>query len=75
MDPRCSLLADKVILSRKGAKSRAHADKLRSTGTKARTRVGRVREPRAALEKTLEARTRELAEARKQQTATGEKKG
>jgi two-component system NtrC family sensor kinase len=38
----------------------------------ARKRVGRVREPRAELEKKLEARTRELSEAREQQTATSE---
>jgi two-component system, NtrC family, sensor kinase len=57
--------ADEVTLSRKGAKSRTHARKLRSTGTKGRTRVGRGREPRAALEK-------KLAEALEQQTATSE---
>jgi DnaJ-domain-containing protein 1 len=39
---------------------------LRSNGTKARTRIGRIREPRAELEKKLEARTRELSEAREQ---------
>jgi GAF domain-containing protein len=42
-----------VTLSRKGAKSRTHGRKLRSTGTKARARVGRVREPHAAQAKTL----------------------
>jgi GAF domain-containing protein len=52
-------------LSRKGAKSRTHGRKLRSTGTKARTRVGRVPEPRADLEK-------KLAEALEQQAATSE---
>ena len=67
-------------MSRKGAKSRTHGRKLRSTGTKARTRVGRGRHPRADLEKKLEAharelerkldaRTRELGEARKQLAA------
>jgi GAF domain-containing protein len=79
-----------VTLSRKGAKSRTHGRKLRSTGTKARTRAGRGRESRVELgrklealtrelEKTLDARTRELAEAREhlaealeQQTATSE---
>ena len=40
-------------MSRKGAKSRTHGRKLRSTGTKARTRVGRVREPHAAQAKIL----------------------
>jgi hypothetical protein len=64
-----------VILSRKGAKKRTHGRKLRSTGTKARTRVGRSPDSRAELEKKLkahasdlekklEARTRELAGAR-----------
>ena len=52
--------ADEVTLSRKGAKSRTHGRKLRSAGTKARTRVGRVREPRTDLEKRLEAHAREL---------------
>src|SRR5262249_875621 len=46
--------------------------KLRSTGTKARTHVDRAREPRAELEKKLEARTRALEEALDQQTATSE---
>jgi two-component system, NtrC family, sensor kinase len=52
-------------LSRKGAKSRVHDRKLRSTGTKARTRVGRVRETRAELE-------RKLGESLEQQAATSE---
>ena len=71
--------ADEVTLSRKGAKSRTRGRKLRSIGTKARTRVGRVREPRTdlekktrELEKKLDARTRELGEALEQQTATSE---
>jgi GAF domain-containing protein/anti-sigma regulatory factor (Ser/Thr protein kinase) len=45
--------ATEVTLSGKGAKSRKHGRKLRSTGTKARARVGRVREPHAAQAKTL----------------------
>ena len=45
--------ADEVTLSRKGAKSRTGSRKLRSTGTKARTRVAASRESRAALEKKL----------------------
>ena len=57
--------ANEVTLSRKGAKSRTHGRKLRSSGTKARTRVGRSREPRAELE-------RKLAEALEQQAATSE---
>jgi hypothetical protein len=53
-----------VTLSRKAAKSQTGGRKLRSTGTKARNHVGQLLEPRAALEKELEARTQELAEAR-----------
>ncbi len=52
-------------MSGKGAKSRTHGRKPRSTGTKARTRVSRVPEPRADLEK-------KLAEALEQQAATSE---
>src|SRR6476660_6084843 len=40
-------------LSRKSAKKRTHGRKLRSTGTKAKGRVGRILEPRAELEKKL----------------------
>ena len=58
--------------SRKGAKSRTHGRKVRSTRTKATTRVGQVRKPRADLEQQLEKYRRELAEAREQQTATSE---
>jgi signal transduction histidine kinase len=54
-----------VTLSLKGAKSSTNDRKLRSTGTKGRTRVSRLREPRANLEK-------KLAEALEQQTATAE---
>jgi signal transduction histidine kinase len=54
-----------VILARKGAKSRTHARSRRSTRTKARTHVDRVRESRAELE-------RKLAEALEQQAATTE---
>ena len=71
--------AYEVTLSRKEAKSRAHARKLRSTGTKTTTRVGRLRKPRADLEQQLKKYRRELAEAREhlaealeQQTATSE---
>ena len=69
-------------MSRKGAKSRTHGRKPRSSGTKAKTRVGRVRERTELekklaahareLEKKLEARTRALSEALEQQTATSE---
>src|SRR5262249_48192577 len=62
--------AIQVTSSRKGAKSRTNGRKLRSTRTKARTHVDRVREPE--LEKRLEARTHELNEAREQQAATAE---
>jgi hypothetical protein len=54
-----------VTLSRKGAKSRTQGRKLRSTGTKAGARVGRILEPRAELEK-------KLAEALERQVATSE---
>jgi two-component system, NtrC family, sensor kinase len=57
--------ADEVTLSRKGAKSRTRVPGLRSTGTKARTHVGRGREPNAELEK-------KLAKALGQQAATSE---
>src|SRR5262245_18269027 len=45
---------------------------LRSKTTKARTHIDRIREPRAELEKKLEARTRELSEAREEQEAATE---
>src|SRR5262252_1909947 len=64
-----------VTLSRKGAKSRTGGRKLRSTGTKAKTRavstsqvqpalIKKLRAHADDLEKKLEARTRELAGAR-----------
>ena len=66
-------------MSRKGAKSGTHGRKLRSTGTKVRTRVDRKRKPRADLEQQLEACRRELADAREhlaealaRETATSE---
>src|SRR5262245_6889570 len=68
-----------VALARKGAKSRTGGRKPRSGGATARTRVSRSHEPRAALEKKLEVRTQELAEARthlakavERETATSE---
>src|SRR5262245_21147358 len=61
-----------VALSRKGAKSRMGGRKLRSTGTKARARVGQVRKPPADLEQQFESCRQELAEAREQQAATSE---
>jgi len=59
---------NEVILSRKGAKSGKRIAGPRSKRTKARTRVDRV--TRTELEKKLEAWTRELDEAREQQTST-----
>jgi hypothetical protein len=70
-------------LSLKGANSPTRGRKLRSTGTKAGTRVASSGDSQAALirelkahardlEKKLEARTHELAEAREQQTSTSE---
>jgi GAF domain-containing protein len=61
-----------VTSSRKGAKSRTHGRKLRSTGTKARARVSNGPNSLIELKKQLEERTRELAEAREQQRATSE---
>src|SRR5262249_27233926 len=46
--------------------------KPRSTGTKAGTRIGRMRKPAADLEHQLEKYRRELSEAQEQQTATSE---
>ena len=54
-----------MTLSRKGAKSRTRITDLRSTRTKAGTRVSRIREPHADLEK-------KLAGALEQQAATAE---
>src|SRR5262249_10802839 len=70
--------ADEVTLSLKGANSPTRGRKLRSTGTKTRAHVSN--EPTLIeLKEQLEARTRELAEARghlsealEQQTATSE---
>jgi len=66
-------------LSLKGAKSPTRDRKLRSTGTKARARVDRIRKPCADLEQQLEKYRHELVEAREhlaealeQQTATSE---
>jgi hypothetical protein len=66
-----------VTLSLKGAKNPTRGRKLRSTGTKARAHVTHEPNSLIDLKKQLEARTRELAEARghlsealEQQTAT-----
>src|SRR5262249_51080466 len=56
--------ADEVTLSLKGANSPTRGRKLRSTGTKARARVSNEPNSVIGLKKQLEARTRELAEAR-----------
>jgi signal transduction histidine kinase len=62
-----------VTLARKGANSPTHVRKLRSTRTKARARVGQIRQPRGAdLEQQLKSCRRELAEALEEQTATSE---
>ena len=53
-------------MSRKGAKSRTHSRKPRSTGTKAGQRVTYGRNSDTRLQEQLEARTRELAEAQRQ---------
>jgi signal transduction histidine kinase/putative methionine-R-sulfoxide reductase with GAF domain len=61
-----------VTLSLKGANSPTRGRKLRSSGTKARARVDRIRKPRADLEQQLEKYRHELVEAREEQTATSE---
>jgi GAF domain-containing protein len=53
-----------MTLSRKGAKSHTQGRKLRSTGTKAAAHVSNGPNSLIELKKQLEARTRELAEAR-----------
>jgi GAF domain-containing protein len=72
LEGRTNDCADEVTLSRKGAKSRTGVTGLRSNRTKARTDVGRPRQPRAELEKKLAEAQRELREAREQQAATSE---
>jgi GAF domain-containing protein len=57
-------------LARKGTKSRKRITGLRSKTTKARTRINS--KSQAQLQKEVEARGRELSEAREQQTATAE---
>src|SRR5215467_14123391 len=64
--------ADEVTLSRKGANGPTRARKLRSTGTKAKARVSNRPNSLSELKKQLEARARELAKVREQQTATSE---
>ena len=64
--------ADEVTLSLKGANSPTRGRKLRSTGTKSRAHVSDGPNSLIELKKQLEARTRELAEALEQQTATSE---
>ena len=61
-----------MTLSLKGAKSPTRGRKLRSTGTKASARVSDEPNSLIELKKQVEARTRELAEALEQQTATSE---
>jgi hypothetical protein len=61
-----------VTSSRKGAKSRTHGGKGRSIGTKASARVSNGPNSLVELKKQLEECTRELAEARDQQTAASD---
>ena len=57
--------AIQVTSSRKGAKSRTHDRKVRSTGTKSRARVAHGRGSIERLQQQLDARTRKLAEAQR----------
>ena len=57
--------AQGVALSRKGAKSDTRGRKLRSTETKAGTRVPQGRGSITRLQQQLEARTRQLTEAQR----------
>ena len=59
-------------MSLKGAKSPTRGRKLCSTGAKARVRASNGPNSLTELKRQLEARTRELAEAREQQTATAD---
>jgi two-component system, NtrC family, sensor kinase len=61
-----------VTLSRKGAPKSADLAGLRSIWTRAKALFGRIRKPRADLEQQLEKYSRELAEARAQQSAATE---
>jgi GAF domain-containing protein len=63
---------DEVTLSRKGAPKSADLAGLRSIWTRAKALFGRIRKPRADLEQQLEKYSRELAEARAQQSAATE---
>jgi hypothetical protein len=53
--------ADEVTLSLKGANNPTRGRKLRSTGTKARARIGQVRKPHADLERQLDGKSRRAA--------------
>jgi GAF domain-containing protein len=64
--------AIQVTSSRKGAKSRTHGPKLRSTGTKAKARAVQKRVSTLELKKKLAAREYELAEALAREEAAAE---
>jgi GAF domain-containing protein/DNA-binding response OmpR family regulator len=59
-------------LSRKGAKSRTGGRKLRSTGTRPKRRTANACDPTRQLQKQLEARTRELAQAQRRADEAGQ---
>ena len=69
-----SSCANEVTLARKGAKSRTthYRSSFEDSNEDDNLTLTPPREPRAELEKELEARTRELSEAREQQAATAE---
>jgi hypothetical protein len=64
--------AIEVASSRKGAKSRTHGRKIRSTGTAVKTRAAQKRVSTLELKRRLEAREHELAEASAREEATAE---
>jgi hypothetical protein len=64
--------AIQVTSSRKGAKSRAHGRKSRSTGTAVKMRAAQKRVSTSEVKKRLEAREHELAEALAREEATAE---
>jgi hypothetical protein len=63
---------DEVTLSRKETKSRTRIGGLRSTGTKATTRVGHIREPQAELDRAVAFRRRSQRGSKLRRVAPGD---